>query len=149
MMHMDYKTWKTNFENEFEQHRKQNTKIIYDYQTGYDYYLNSPEWIMYGDFCNFIRKGTENKGPEITAKYETLLNENIEIFNGFIRDEFKRVHPFTEVDKTLNQIFQFNNMKLTPETFTPEQTQVFNKAVTDYKEEHKEFIEIFNNRKNI
>lgn len=139
---MDYKTWKTNFENEFDEHRKANCRIVYDYQREYNHYLNSPDWIMYGDFCNFIRRGTENRGAEITAKYEALLVENIEIFTGFIKDEFKRLHPFRNVDETLYKVFEFNNMAITPEDFTPEQTQAFNQAVEDYKEENKEFIEL-------
>ena len=139
---MDYKTWKTNFENEFKAHREGNTVIIYDYQDGYDFYLNSPDWIMYGDFCNFIRRGTENKGAEITAKYEEILVNNLEVFTGFIKDEFKRLHPLTDIDETLYKVFEFNNMAITPEDFTPEQTQAFNQAVEDYKEENSEIIEL-------
>lgn len=139
---MDYETWKTNFENEFKAHREANTVIIYDYQDGYDFYLNSPDWIMYGDFCNFIRRGTENKGAEITAKYEALLVENLQIFTGFIKDEFKRVHPLTDIDETLYKIFEFNNMAITPEDFTPAQKQAFKQAVNDYKEDNKEIIEL-------
>lgn len=139
---MDYKTWKTNFENEFKAHRDENTVLIYDYQDGYDYYLNSPDWIMYGDFCNFIRRGTENRGAEITAKYEALLVENLEIFTGFIKDEFKRIHPLRNIDERLYKIFEYNNMTITPDDFTPEQTQAFNQAVTEYKEENKENIEL-------
>lgn len=141
---MDYKTWKNNFENEFKAHRDENTRIIYDYETGYDFYLNSPDWIMYGDFCNFVRAGTENKGQEITNKYEALLVENIEVFTGFVRDEIKRVHPLRDIDETLSQIFQFNNMSLTPDDFTPAQTQAFNQAVEDYKEENKKYIDMVN-----
>ena len=139
---MDYKTWKTNFENEFDEHRKANCRIVYDYQPEYNHYLNSPDWIMYGDFCNFIRRGTQGKGQEITDKYEALLVENLEIFTGFIKDEFKRVHPLTDVDETLYKIFEFNNMSITPEEFTPEQAQAFKQAVDEYKEENKEFIEL-------
>ena len=139
---MDYKTWKTNFENEFDEHRKANCRIVYDYQSEYNHYLNSPDWIMYGDFCNFIRRGTENRGAEITAKYEALLVENLEIFTGFIKDEFKRLHPFTEVDETLYKVFEFNNMALTPEDFTPEQSQAFKQAVSEYKEENKKYIDL-------
>ena len=139
---MDYKTWKQNFENEFEEHRNKNTVLIYDYQDGYDFYLNSPDWVMYGDFCNFVRAGTENRGAEITAKYEAILVENLEVFTGFVKDEFKRVHPLTEVDETLSQIFQFNNMAITPDDFTPEQREAFNQAVAEYKEENKEYIEL-------
>ena len=139
---MDYKTWKANYENEFKAHREANTVIIYDYQDGYNFYLNSPDWIMYGDFCNFIRRGTENKGAEITAKYEEILVNNLEVFTGFIKDEFKRLHPLTDIDETLYKVFEFNNMAITPEDFTPEQTQAFNQAVGDYKEENKEIIEL-------
>lgn len=139
---MDYETWKTNFENEFDEHRKANCRIVYDYQTEYNHYLNSPDWIMYGDFCNFIRRGTENRGAEITAKYEALLVENLEIFTGFIKDEFKRLHPLTEVDETLYKVFEFNNMALTPEDFTPEQQARFTQAITEYKEENKKYIDL-------
>lgn len=139
---MDYKTWKTNFENEFDEHRKNNCRIVYDYQREYDHYRNSPDWIMYGDFCNFIRAGTENKGAEITAKYEALLVENLEIFTGFIKDEFKRVHPLREVDETLYKIFEFNNMAITPDDFTPEQSQAFTEAVNEYKKANKKYIDL-------
>lgn len=142
---MDYKTWKNNLENEFKAHREENTVIIYDYQDDYEFYLNSPDWIMYGDFCNFIRRGTENKGAEITAKYEEILVNNLEVFTGFIKDEFKRLHPFRNIDETLYKVFEFNNMTITPEDFTPEQNQAFNQAVTEYKEENKKIIDMVSN----
>lgn len=138
---MDYKTWKTNFENEFDEHRKANCRIVYSYEDDYDYYRNSPDWIMYGDFCNFIRRGTENIGQEITDKYEALLVENLEIFTGFIKDEFKRVHPLRNIDENLSQVFQYSNMSITPDDFTPEQTQAFNQAVAEYKEANKKYID--------
>lgn len=142
---MDYKTWKNNFENEFKAHRDENTVIIYDYQDGYEFYLNSPDWIMYGDFCNFVRAGTENRGKEITAKYEAILVQNLEVFTGFIKDEFNRVHPLRDIDETLSQVFQYRNMAITPEDFTPEQTQAFTQAVEDYKEANKKYIEMVSN----
>lgn len=142
---MDYKTWKTQYENEFKAHRDENTRIVYDYQPEYNHYLNSPDWIMYGDFCNFVRAGTENKGAEITAKYEALLVENLEVFTGFIKDEFKRVHPLKDIDETLSKVFQYRNMAITPADFTPAQTQAFNQAVTEYKEENKKYIDIVSN----
>ena len=142
---MDYKTWKNNFENEFKAHRDENTVIIYDYQDGYEFYLNSPDWIMYGDFCNFVRAGTENRGKEITAKYEAILVQDLEVFTGFIKDEFNRVHPLRDIDETLSQVFQYRNMAITPEDFTPEQTQAFTQAVEDYKEANKKYIEMVSN----
>lgn len=142
---MDYKTWKTQYETEFDEHRKANCRIVYDYQPEYNEYLNSPEWIMYGDFCNFIRRGTQNRGKEITAKYEALLVENLEVFTGFVKDEFKRVHPLRDIDETLSKIFQYRNMSITPDDFTPEQTQAFNQAVTEYKEANKKYIEMVSN----
>lgn len=142
---MDYKTWKENYENEFKAHRKANCRIVYDYQREYNDYLNSPDWIMYGDFCNFIRRGTENKGAEITAKYEEILVNDLEVFTGFVKDEFKRVHPLKDIDETLSQVFQYRNMAITPDDFTPEQTQAFNQAVEDYKEENKKYIDIVSN----
>ena len=142
---MDYKTWKANYENEFKAHREQNTVLIYDYQDGYDFYLNSPDWIMYGDFCNFVRAGTENKGKEITAKYEALLTENLQVFTGFVKDELQRVHPLTDIDETASNLFTYRNMSITPATFTPEQTQAFNQAVTEYKEANKKYIDMVSN----
>ena len=142
---MDYKTWKTQYETEFDEHRKANCRIVYDYQPEYKEYLNSQDWVMYGDFCNFIRKGTENRGAEITAKYEALLVENLEVFTGFIKDEFNRVHPLRDIDETLSQVFQYRNMAITPDDFTPEQTQAFNQAVEDYKEANKKYIEMVSN----
>ena len=139
---MDYKTWKTQYETEFDEHRKANCRIVYSYQSEYEYYSNSPDWIMYGDFCNFIRVGTENKGKEITAKYEALLVENLEVFTGFVKDELKRVHPLENIDKTATELFSYRNMSITPEDFTPAQTQAFNQAVNEYKEENKKYIEL-------
>ena len=141
---MDYKTWKNNYENEFKAHRDENTRIVYDYQSDYDYYLNSNDWVMVGDFCNFVRAGTENKGAEITAKYEAILVQDLEVFTGFIKDEFKRVHPLTDIDETLSQVFQYRNMAITPDDFTPAQTQAFNQAVTEYKEANKKYIDFVN-----
>ena len=64
------------------------------------------------------------------------------IFTGFIKDEFKRVHPLREVDETLYKIFEFNNMAITPDDFTPEQSQAFTEAVNEYKEANKKYIDL-------
>ena len=146
---MNYTTWKKSFENEFEQHRQKNTKIIYSYQTGYDYYLDSPEWIMYGDFCNFIRRGTEHIGPQITAKYENIMIENNNIFQGFIHDEFRRIKPFTEVDETLNKVFEYNNMNITLPELTTEQKRIFNEEKKLFKKEYEDYIKLFENHNKI
>ena len=142
---MDYKTWKTQYENEFDEHRKANCRLVYDYQPEYSHYRNSPDWIMYGDFCNFIRRGAENRGQEITAKYEAILVQDIEVFTGFVKDEFNRIHPLTDIDESLSQIFQYRNMKITPADFTPEQQAVFTQAVEEYKEANKKYIEMVSN----
>ena len=51
--------------------------------------------------------------------------------------------PFNS--RHISQIFKYRNMAITPEDFTPEQTQAFNQAVTEYKEENKKYIDIVSN----
>lgn len=144
---MNYKKWKQAFENEFEQLRQKNTKIIYNYQPEYEYYNNSPEWIMYGDFCNFIRKGTEHIGPQITAKYENIMLKNNNIFQGFIHDEFQRIKPFTQVDETLNKVFEYNNMNIKLHELNTEQKRIFNKEKESFKKQYEEYIKLFQKEK--
>lgn len=140
---MNYKTWKENYENEFAEHREKNTRIVYSYEREYKHYLNSPEWNMYGDSCYFIRAGTENKGKEITAKYEQILANDNEIFRGFLKDEFKRLHPICEIEERLNKVFDYRNMSLTPANFTEEQARIFAEEIENYKEENKENIALW------
>lgn len=138
---MDYNEWKINYKNELNEYRENNVKIIYDYQEGYDYYLNSPEWILYGDFNCFVRNGSEELPNEITEKYERLLIENINLFESFINDEINRLHPLFNVDNTLNQIFMFNGFKnLTIDNLTEEQLVIFKNAKDKYKNDNKEMI---------
>lgn len=142
---MDYQTWKKSFEDEFEEHRQKNTKLIYSYQPEYEYYRDSPEWIMYGDFCDFIRKGTEHIGPSITEKYTKILIANNEIFQGFLHDEFRRIKPFTEVDETLDQVFEFNNMNIKLDELTQEQKIIFDEEKRLFKKEFGKYIELLKN----
>ena len=90
------------------------------------------------------------KIPEYAFKYPGAILyilehygvENLEIFTGFIKDEFKRLHPLRDIDETLYNVFEYNNMALTPDDFTPEQSQAFKQAVTEYKEANKKYIVI-------
>lgn len=140
---MNYKTWKENYENEFAEHRENNIRWVYSYEREYQHYLNSNEWIMYGDSCCFIRAGTENKGKEITSKYEKILVNNDEVFRGFIKDEFKRLHPVHDIDEKLLKVFDYRNMSLTPANFTEEQSRIFAEEIENYKEENKENIALW------
>ena len=142
---MDYQTWKKSFEDEFEEHRQKNTRLIYSYQPGYDYYNESPEWVMYGDFCDFIRKGTEHIGPQITDKYAKILIADNEILKGFLRDEFRRIKPFTLVDETLDQVFEYNNMNIKLEELTQEQKRIFDEEKRLFKKEFGKYIELLKN----
>lgn len=139
---MEYEEWKTNYSDELEEYRNNNVKIIYDYQEGYDYYSNSPEWIMYGDFNYFIRKGSEELAYQITAKYEECLINDLDLFEAFVIDEINTIRPLFNIDDTLNQIFKFNGFKnLSLETLTEEQNEIFENAKETYKEENAEMIE--------
>ena len=141
---MNYETWKKNLENEFAAHREENTRIVYNYQDEYDYYLNSPDWIMYGDFCNFIRVGTENIGAEITAKYEKIMLIEDEIFIGFVTDEFERIGLWKNKDmkEYAKNIFEFNNMTVRFEDLTDLQKAFFEDCIKEHAYEHAEDIKI-------
>lgn len=143
-MNNAYENWINNKEQEFEEHRKNNFKIVYRYQDEYEYYSNSPEWGLIGDFCNFYRIGTLNKGEEITAKYEELMLNDIEVFAGYCEDEFKRIKvwqyedPMTQAKK----IFEFDNMKVRFEDLTENQQLVFKQKVAEHLKEFGEYRSI-------
>lgn len=150
-MNEEYKTWKENYEAEFAEHRKENTRLIYRYQSEYDAYVNNPEWVQVGDFCNFVRRTALNKGAEITAKYEAELIANDAIFAGFCLDEFERIHLWKteawkpedheDVETEASNIFEYCNMKTRLETLTPEQESLFRKAITEHLLQHEEDIQ--------
>ena len=71
--------------------------------------------------------------------------ENNNIFQGFIHDEFRRIKPFTEVDETLNKVFEYNNMSITLPELTTEQHKIFNEEKELFKKEYGEYIKLFKN----
>lgn len=152
---MDYKTWKNNYEAEFEAHRKANYRLIYRYQSEYQKYLNDPDWIQVGDFCNFHRVGTLHIGAEITAKYEKLMLEDAtnEILKGFCLDEFERIHVYssslhgeTYVGEA-KKIFEYSNMTVRYETLSEIQQLIFVIALGEHLEAHREDIELLESLK--
>lgn len=139
---MEYEEWKTNYENELENYRKENVKIIYDYQDEYEDYLNSPEWIMYGDFNYFIRKGSEEISAQITAKYEEYIMEDLDLFEAFVNDKIKTLHPLSDIDNMLNQIFKFSGFKnISIDTLSEDEKEIFENAKEKYKEDNAEIIQ--------
>lgn len=145
---MDYKTWKDNYEAEFEAHRKQNYRLIYRYQSEYQKYVDDPDWIQVGDFCNFHRVGTLHIGEEITAKYEKLLIENDDVLKGFCLDEFERIHVYSATlhDETYfdeaKKIFKYDNMSVRYETLSETQQLIFIVALGEHLEAHREDIQL-------
>lgn len=145
-MNASYKNWKENLEAEFEEHRNQNTKLIYRYQDGYDYYVNSPEWVMVGDFCNFVRRSALHKHEEINARYKKELLNNINIFRGFCQDEFERIrvcHRGSNFEEYAKKIFEYSGMKLRYDDLTTNQRWEFKKELKKYLEANEETIELF------
>lgn len=139
---MEYEEWKTNYENELEEYRKENVKIIYDYQDEYEDYLNSPEWVMYGDFNYFIRKGSEEISAQITAKYEEYIMEDLNLFEAFVNDKIETLHPLSDIDNMLNQIFKFSGFKnISIDTLSEEEKEIFENAKEKYKEDNAEIIQ--------
>ena len=139
-MNMAYNNWKNNYEAEFEEHRKNNFKIVYSYQDDYEYYSNSSEWGMIGDFCNFYRIGTLHKGEKITAKYEELMLNDINIFAGYCKDEFKRIKVW-QYEVPLEQakkIFEYDNMSVRFEDLTTNQRWAFKKVLAEHLKEFDE-----------
>lgn len=148
-MNTDYQTWKQNYEAEFEEHRRENCRLVYDYQSDYAYYSNNPEWVMVGDFCNFVRRTAINRGKEITAKYEEQLIANDNIFAGFCLDEFERIQLWhsqafgedEDLETKAKKIFEYRNMKTRLETLTSEQESLFRRAITEHLLQHEEDIQ--------
>lgn len=143
---MNYTTWKNGLESEFAVHREQNTKLIYRYQDGYEDYANSSEWVMVGDFCNFVRRSALNDHKIILAKYEAILVSDLEVFKGFCEDEFERInvwsaflHDDTSENYALN-IFEYNNFKVRYEDLSDVQKSAFDSALSRHLEEHGEDI---------
>lgn len=145
-MNKAYENWKENLEAEFEEHRNKNTKLIYDYQDGYEDYLNNPEWVMVGDFCNFVRRTALNKHEEINARYQKELLNNINIFKGFCQDEFERIrvcHRGSNFEEYAKKIFEYSGMKLRYDDLTTNQRWEFKKELKKYLEANEETIELF------
>lgn len=139
---MEYEEWKTNYENELEEYRKENVKIIYDYQDEYEDYLNSPEWVMYGDFNYFIRKGSEEISAQITARYEEYIMEDLNLFEAYVNDKIEILHPLFDIDNMLNQIFNISGFKnISVNTLSEEQKEIFENAKEKYKEDNAEIIQ--------
>ena len=144
---MRYETWKDNFESEFEAHRKANCRLIYPYQADYDKYHDSPNWVMVGDFCNFVRVGTLGIGAEITAKYEALMLRDDEVFEGFCLDEFERIRVYSSelrerhFSDEAKKIFEYSNMSVRYETLSETQKDIFFNALDKHLEAHKEDID--------
>lgn len=143
---MDYNTWKNGLEGEFAVHRELNTKLIYSYQDGYDYYRDSDEWVMVGDFCNFVRRSALNDHEVILAKYESILVSDLDVFKGFCEEEFERIkvwsaclHDEASEDYALN-IFKFNNFEVRYGDLSDEQKCVFDCALESHLESHSEDI---------
>ena len=145
-MNIAYTNWKNDYEAEFEEHRNANYRLIYDYQDGYEYYLNSPDWVMVGDFCNFHRRGTLHIGEQITAKYEALMLNNINIFEGFCEAEFERIRVWHDYDNDFEyakKIFQYDNMSVRYDDLTTNQKWTFQECLKRHIAEHEEHIKLF------
>ena len=144
-MNVAYTNWKNNYEAEFEEHRQKNYRLIYRYQSEYKKYVNDPEWIQVGDFCNFHRRGTLHIGEQITAKYEKLMLNNINVFKGFCEDEFNRVcvfHDYNNAFESAKKIFGYRNMKIRYEDLTTNQRWAFKQELNKHLQDHDEEINI-------
>ena len=146
-MNLAYKNWKENIENEFKEYREANYRLVYRYQTDYDYYLNSPDGVQVGDFCNFHRRGTLHIPEQIYKKYEKLMLDNINIFSGFCKDEFDRIRVWLDYENSFEKskkIFEYSGgFKVRYEDLTTNQKWVFNQELEAYLKEHEEDIELF------
>lgn len=149
MVLMKFETWKKGLESEFAVHRELNTKLIYSYQDGYDDYVNSSEWVMVGDFCNFVKKSALNDHEVILAKYEEILVSDLEVFKGFCEEEFERIKVWSAFlrdesceDYALN-IFKFNNFKVRYDDLSDEQRSVFDSALSRHFDVHSDDMELW------
>ena len=98
-------------------------------------------------FCDLPR-GYKEKELVAVANIEHWKNDSLyinddEVFRGFIKDEFKRLHPVCEIEERLNKVFDYRNMSLTPANFTEEQARIFAEEIENYKEENKENIALW------
>ena len=146
-MNLAYKNWKENIENEFKEYRDANYRLVYSYQSDYDYYLNNPDWVMVGDFCNFHRRGTLHIPEQIYNKYEKLMLDNINIFSGFCKAEFDRIrvwHDYENSFEKSKKIFEYSGgFKVRFDDLTTNQKWVFNQELEAHLKEHEEDIELF------
>jgi hypothetical protein len=147
---MNYETWKSNYETEFAEYRKNNYFIAYyDFEVERELKrLNATidEFVTVGDFCNYHRKSTLNIPDEINAKYGALFVDGIkddEFFKAFLVDEFERIRPVTDVDATLSNVFKYRNLPVAVADLDENQLTVFNDAVAEYKVKNAKYIAMF------
>jgi len=146
-MNVAYKDWKENIEKEFKEYREANYRLVYRYQSDYEYYSNSPDWVMVGDFCNFHRRGTLHIPEQIYAKYEKSLLDNINIFTGFCKDEFDRIrvwHDYKNSFEKAKKIFEYaGGFKVRYDDLTTNQKWAFKQELEAHIKKHEEDIELF------
>lgn len=138
-MKISYKEWKDGREKEMEEWRKENYRIIYPYEDGYEKYSKSPEWTMYGDFCNFVRISKFNEPEKINEKYNHILLINNDVFKGFCLDEMERIHVIREcMDgyenglKYAKNIFKYSGTELKYSMLNDKHKKIFNKCFDDF-----------------
>ena len=138
-MKISYQKWKNNKEEEMEKWRNDNYRIIYPYQDGYKKYLKSPEWIMYGDFCFFIRKSKKDEPEKINEKYNYILLINDNVFEGFCTNEMKRIHTIQEcMDGYENgleyakNIFKYSGIGLKYQELDDKHKKIFKKCFDEF-----------------
>ena len=148
-MNKAYTTWKNNYEAEMKENREKNFRLVYRYQSEYEYYSNSPEWGLIGDFCNFYRIGTLHIADEINARYEKQMLDNINIFTGFCTDEFERIRVWNipyDYDNHMDyavKIFEYSGgMKVRYDDLTTNQRYVFRKCLEEHLKSHEDDIEL-------
>ena len=146
---MNYETWKSNYETEFAEYRKNNYFIAYyDFEVERELKrLNATidEFVTVGDFCNYHRKSTLNIPDEINAKYQNLFLDGIndaEFLKDFVIGELERIRAYRDVDAAATKIFKYRNLPISVADFNDNQLAVFNGAVAEYKEKYAAEIKL-------
>ena len=147
---MNYNTWKSNYETEFAEYRKNNYFIAYyDFEVERELKrLNATidEFVNVGDYCNYHRKSTLNVPDEINAKYQNLFLDGINdetFLKEFVIGELERIRAFRDIDSAATKIFKYRNLPVTVDDFDENQLAVFNDAVAEYKEKYADEIKLF------
>lgn len=146
---MNYNSWKSNYETEFAEYRKNNYFIAYyDFEVERELKrLNATidEFVTVGDFCNYHRKSTLHVPDEINAKYQNLFLDGINnetFLKEFVIGELERIRAYRDVDAAATKIFKYRNLPITVADFNATQLKVFNDAVAEYKEKYADEIKI-------